>query len=75
MKIYAIQTLPLHWIVKHNNKFWIVPAINNGWSKKAPYKGHTLKQSDECGDYLAIGLGIPEESEATVTPNGLVFNL
>ena len=46
-RIYNTTRLPRHWIVEDEaGDKWIVPAIENGWQQKRPYKGGCAL--DEC---------------------------
>lgn len=42
-EIYMSPNHPLHLVVKSKSDgdFWFVPAVNNGWSLKKPYRGST----------------------------------
>ncbi|MCC6314800.1 MAG: hypothetical protein IT337_12400 [Thermomicrobiales bacterium] len=37
--IYFRRSLPLHWIVEHDDALWIVPARHCGWRDRKPYVG------------------------------------
>jgi hypothetical protein len=56
-EVFWTPSLPEHWIAKSVDEGWVMfPAIEGGWAKRTPYKGHlaALRPCDPATERLAL---------------------
>lgn len=61
LQLLTCPQLPMSWIVREvletGDRYWIVPACQNGWQRRKPYRGHLVALEPAPG-YCWMGLGI-----------------
>jgi len=62
LQLFECRSLPRAWVVREEtsdgDRYWIVPAVADGWSRRTPYRGH-LAALEPAPGYCWMGIGIP----------------
>lgn len=70
--VYVTPVLPLYYIVRIGDEYWLVPALENGWRQRRPYLGGNyalrpvFNRSDtgrHAEETLLSALGVDESKE------------